>query len=266
MINKDYLSTSKTIKEEESKNIKTCDLEILLPGTNVKAYYVKPTTIPITGIILFTHWLASKPDANRTQFLSEANELAQFGFASLLVDTFFANWPKAKKKWTGTDAQFDKSLVIEQVQQLKYCLRWVTNEHNQNIEKLILVGHDFGAMFNTLLLSNEPLISGFVFMAGIGDFSDWFTMRKKMTDNERNDYINKMKDVAPIEHIALGGKVQYLFQFGTKDKSFVPKVKSDKLIEKVQAKQIEVKYYNEGHAIHNNEQATSDRINWIKSI
>ncbi|NOU17590.1 MAG: hypothetical protein HOO91_08530 [Bacteroidales bacterium] len=129
-INTDYLPTSRVINEKEEKNAKVFDVEIKLPDSIVKAYYILPTNKITNGNILYTHWLSTKPDANRIQFLKEANELGKQGFSSLLVDTLFANWPKAKKKWTGTDAQFDRELVVEQIQQLRYCLKWLMSQQN----------------------------------------------------------------------------------------------------------------------------------------
>ncbi|NOU17589.1 MAG: hypothetical protein HOO91_08525 [Bacteroidales bacterium] len=87
-----------------------------------------------------------------------------------------------------------------------------------------------------------------------------------MTENEKTDYFKRMRKVSPLEHIAHGIDVNFLFQFGKKDKSFAPNEKSEELISKVNSKLLQVKYYNEGHAIHLNDEATSDRINWIKSI
>lgn len=129
--------------------------------------------------------------------------------------------------------------------------------------RIALVGHDFGAMFNAILTGIDKDIKACVMMAAIPDFSDWFTMRTKMNDSELRNYRMNMSDLAPIRYLEMAKGISFLFQFGKKDKSFVPREKADLLFEKTGGKK-EVQWYDEGHALHLNDAATDYRVIWLK--
>lgn len=227
------------------------------------AYYLKPKQGGKHPCILYSHWLANKPDANKTEFVTEAKHLSAHGFACLLVDTVFANWPKSRMKWKGDDFTHDKELVVSQVRELRLFLSWMRRQPETDSLRTALVGHDFGAMFNAIVAGIDKDIKACVMMAAIPDFTDWFTMRKKISDGELKKYCANMSDLAPVRHLEMATGVSFLFQFGKKDKSFVPKEKAEALFEKAGGDK-EIHWYEEGHALHLCDAATEYRVDWLK--
>ncbi len=253
----------KLIKYLDKKTLSISEISISTPSNDaLTAFYLKPKKKGKYPCVLYSHWLANKHDANKTEFLSEAEQLCNKGYVCLLIDTVFANWPKARMKWKGDDYKHDRQIVIQQIVELRYFLFWIRTQPEIDVNRIALVGHDFGAMFNAVLSGIEKNIKACVFMAAISDFSDWFTLRKKMTDADLLAYFKNMSDLAPIKYLEMANNTSFLFQFGKKDKSFVPKENADLLVEKTNGNK-EVKYYDEGHAIHLNATATTDRINWL---
>lgn len=251
-------------KNHDKSNLSISEISISIPSNvSLTALYLKPKEKGKYPCVLYSHWLASKPDANKTEFLSEAEQLSSEGYACLLVDTIFANWPKARLKWKGDDYKHDQQIVIQQIIELRYFLSMLRSQSELDTKRIALVGHDFGAMFNSILTGIEKNIKACVIMAAIPDFSDWFTMRKKLAGTELQMYYKNMSDLAPIKYLEMAKSTSFLFQFGKKDKSFVPKEKADLLFEKTSGEK-KAKWYDEGHAIHLNASATTDRINWLK--
>ncbi len=252
----------KKIRDENDFSVS----EISIPtyaNAFLTAYYLRPKLNSKFPCILYSHWLANKQDANKTEFLAEAERLCKDGFACLLVDTVFANWPKARMKWKGNDYAYDKQLVALQVKELRLLLLWLRDQPEIDTHRIALVGHDFGAMFNAVVAGIDKDIKACIMMAAVPDFSDWFTMRKKMSDDELEKYRINMLDVAPIKYLEIAHYTSFLFQFGKKDKSFVPKEKAEMLFEKTSGEK-EMQWYDENHAIHLNDIATNYRISWLK--
>jgi predicted esterase len=166
-------------------------------------------------------------------------------------------------KWKGDDYTYDKELVVSQVTELRLFLSWLRGQPEIDPSRIALVGHDFGAMFNAIVTGIDNDIKACVMMAAIPDFSDWFTMRKKMNDSELRNYRMNMSDVAPIKYLEMAKGISFLFQFGKKDQSFVPREKADLLFEKTGGKK-EVQWYDEGHALHRSNAATNCRVNWLE--
>lgn len=252
------------LQETDLDQISVCEIELTTPtGDLLSAFYVKPKTNGKYPGILYCHWLEIASDANKTQFLEEAKHIAGQGYVCLLVDTVFANWPESRLSWTGTDTQFDRGIIMQQIRELRYCLAFLRAQPEVDCKRLALVGHDFGAMFNAILTGIEDDIKACVIMAAVPDFSDWFTLDKETTASERQAYYSDMADLAPVRYLAAAHQTTFLFQFGENDLFFVPKHLSELLVGNTGGPK-SVKCYATDHALHHHPDATNDRVNWLR--
>ncbi len=255
---------ARTLQKTVENQISISEIEILLPdGSTVSAFYVRPKADGKYPGLLYCHWLERSPDDNKTQFLEEARLLAARGHVCLLVDTVFADWPESRLTWTGVDSAFDRGIILRQIRELRYCLELLRSRPEVDRERLALVGHDFGAMFNSVLAGIEDDIRACVIMAAVPDFSDWFTLNNKISGPERQAYYEAMADLAPAGYLAAAGNTSFLFQFGEDDLFFVPKQKAELLVDKTGGPKA-VKWYESDHAIHRHPGATDDRVNWLR--
>lgn len=116
-------------------------------GGEVEAYVVEPVGRAASGGVLFLHWFDPEADdGNRTQFLSEAEQLASEGVVSLL--------PQQAFPWSSdpTDSESDVKRIEAERARLGAGLDLLANA---GASRQAVVGHDFGAMHATLLMAAD---------------------------------------------------------------------------------------------------------------
>jgi pimeloyl-ACP methyl ester carboxylesterase len=182
--------------------------EVDVPGFTEKAFLVSASGVAHRGAVLFLHWFDEAPNANRTQFLDEANELARLGVTSLLPQLMFP-WASAPH-----DAETDLRRIEEEASALRAALELLREAARIDSSPIAIVGHDFGAMHGAVLASgSDPACV--VLIAPTPRWSDWF-LRFWPVEGDRFDYMRTLDPVDPITAI---GRVSapILFQFGRQD-------------------------------------------------
>jgi predicted esterase len=208
--------------------------------------------------VLFVHWYGPpEPTSNRSQFVPDAIELAQSGVVSLLIDTPWSDpdyFPKRKR-----EEDYDRS--VAQVKDLRRALDVLLAQPAIDPARVAYVGHDFGAMYGVLAASVDRRVRRFVFMAGTRSFSDWFLLGEPKLEGEaRQTFIDRLAPLDPIAALPKLKDVPLLFQFATDDR-YVSKAAADALVAAAPGKP-DVRTYQAGHEL--NEQATRERIEWLK--
>ena len=119
----------------------------------VSAYLVVPDRAGRHPAALFLHWLATATTSNRSEFLDEAVALASGPrpVVSLLPTlTFpFDYGPVGDVR--------DRDSVVKQVVQLSRGLDLLDARRDVDARRVAVVGHDYGAMYATLLVGGGPL-------------------------------------------------------------------------------------------------------------
>jgi pimeloyl-ACP methyl ester carboxylesterase len=210
-----------------------------------------PTAGEATGGVLFLHWFDPQADdGNKTQFASEAGDLASAGVVSLL--------PQLDFPWSvdPVGSTQDKHQIEQEVARLG---RDVDELASQGAERIVLVGHDFGAMHGLLLMARDPRIVSGVVIAPANRWADWF-VRFWQIDEDRIDYMRALRDLDPIEHVASISPRPLLMQFANDD-YFIAGMDASELYNAAgEAKRIE--RYEADHAMRNDE-ARADRRDFI---
>ncbi len=109
----------------------------------VSAYLVVPPGDGAFAGVLFVNWLG-EVRSNREEFLQDALTLAHMGTVSLLVT---ANW----SGFWNRDIDHDRMASITRVIELRRALDLLIAQPNVDPNRLGVVGHDFGAMYGSIL-------------------------------------------------------------------------------------------------------------------
>lgn len=192
--------------------MRTRDLTLGTGDTAVEAFVVEPTDGAIRAGALFLHWLGEHR-SDRTQFLSEARDLARLGVRAVL--------PAGRLPWgpDPVDAETDIANIEIEQGRLSAALDAISADLPKSAP-LALVGHDFGAMHGLLLAARQPAFKAAVIIAATPRWGDWFLRFWKM-DVDRFDYLRRLSLVDPIES-ARSLKATVLWQFSERDFFIAP--------------------------------------------
>lgn len=226
------------------------------PNVQRAAFLIGPEHSTVNGpAILYVHWLESfNPTSNRTQFLAEAQQMAQRGATSLLIETMWSDSDWFIKR---TQAD-DYAASIEQVIELRRALDVLLDQPQVDRERVAYVGHDFGAMYGVLMGSIDQRPTHYVLMAGTPRFADWYLYYPRLEGIERNRFIEQMAPLDPIAHAGRLAPAPVLFQFATEDEH-VPVERANEFA--AAATQAETRWYEAGHGL--NDAATAERLTWL---
>jgi dienelactone hydrolase len=191
------------------------DVELKVPGQHrrVAAYIVKPEGRLARGSaagVLFLHWLGDVHN-DRTEYLGEAVGLAQRGVVSVLPQGYFPWVPNPD----GT--QHDVTLIHHQVDAYERALDRLVHVHGVDHRRIALVGHDYGAMYGSLLADRDHRVSALVLETPDSLWGNWFaTFWLGLEGQERADYYALFQGLDPIDHTSRLGK-HVLFQWAGDD-------------------------------------------------
>jgi len=224
-------------------------------GTRRAASLLKPAGAGPFPAVLYVHWYEPQAcDSNRTQFFEEACDMARTGVMSLLVETMWSDREWFLKRTQEDDLRISVEIVIE----LRRAMDLLLQQPDIDPSRFAYVGHDFGAMYGVVAGSVDPRPSCYVLMAGTPRFSDWFLYYPSLKGEAREQFMEKMKPLDPIERVGSLVPVPILFQFG-KDDPHVPVDRGEAFSNA--AISPETHWYDAGHGL--NPVARSDRMAWL---
>lgn len=168
-------------------------------------YLVRPKVSSGAGV-LFLHWFDEAPNANRTQFLDEAQQLAALGVSSALPQLVFP--------WQSSPIDADNDLRRIEAEAGKLREAYALVAEADGVERIAMVGHDFGGMHGMQLFGNVALTCA-VMIATTPRWSDWFLPFWPI-ESDRYDYMRQLGEVDPIAAVSRAN-MPILFQFGTAD-------------------------------------------------
>lgn len=171
-------------------------------------YLVRPDGPANGAAVLYLHWFDEAPNANRSQYLAEAKQLAELGVVSLLPQLAFP-WHSAPR-----DIDSDLTRIRDELEYLSAAYQLLAGAEGVESTRIGVVGHDFGAMYGMLLLGEfEPGCA--VFAAATPRWADWF-LRFWPIDSDRFDYMRSLHELDPIV-VVEAAKCPLLFQFAKQD-------------------------------------------------
>jgi dienelactone hydrolase len=191
------------------------DVRLRVPGQHrrVAAYVVKPAgriARDSAAGVLFLHWLGDVHN-DRTEYLAEAVGLAQRGVVSVLPQGYFPWVPNPD----GTE--HDVTLIDKQVDAYERALDKLVHLRGVDRQRIAVVGHDYGAMYGSLLADRDHRVSALVLETPDSLWGNWFaTFWLGLEGQDRADYYALFQGLDPIDHTSRLGK-HVLFQWAGDD-------------------------------------------------
>ena len=226
-----------------------------LTGGRAEAWLIVPPK-PRAGV-LFVHWYEPPdPTSNRSQFVEEAVELAQYGVVSLLPATMWSDFEWFRKRKREEDLQNS----IAQVKELRRALDLLAAQ--PGVRNIAYVGHDFGAMFGAVLAGADRRPMAYALQAGTPRFSNWYLFGPPMKEPARTEFINSLKIIDPVTHIGKASPAPVFLQFATRD-FFVPHARAEEFWQAAREPK-QIVFYDAEHKM--NDIARTDRIAWLRKV
>ena len=174
-------------------------------GFEVPAILMVPNGEGPYPAVIFVH----KGGGNRTQFLLDAELLAEMGVASLLLDSPFNPRP-----WGGEYPRADypadiRTGIIRQVLDIRRGVDLLESLPQIDSSRLGYVGHSLGATFRGVAARVEDRIRAYVLMAGTAQFST--ILPEDFLD------ISVYDDLDAVHYIGHAAPAALLFQFAEDD-------------------------------------------------
>jgi pimeloyl-ACP methyl ester carboxylesterase len=226
-----------------------------------EAYIVRPEPRPAECAgVLFVHWFAPPdPSSNRTQFLDEAKAWARRGVVSVLPSTFWSDSARYRARtW-----QTDYANSVDQAIRLRRMLAVLRAQTCVDPSRLAIVGHDYGAMFGSMVAAVEPGVKAAVLIAGVPELSSWYgfgTSTGVPTGDDLVRFRAELARIAPARAVAMF-TAPTLFQFGTKDR-YTPKDQYEAFFAASASLAKEMKLYDSEHDMKL-PQIREDRTAWL---
>ncbi len=195
------------------------DVRLKVPGQKrrVSAYVVEPAgRLPRHSAagVLFLHWLGQIHNDN-TEYLGEAVGLARRGVVSVLPQGYFPWVPDPD----GT--KHDVTLIHHQVAAMERALSKLADIPAVDPRRIAVVGHDYGAMYGSLLADRDHRVSALVLETPDSLWGNWFaTFWLGLEGQARADYYALFHGLNPVGHTSRLGK-HVLFQWAGDD-FFIP--------------------------------------------
>jgi dienelactone hydrolase len=186
------------------------DATIPVPGLPpVHAWIVHPahpTNHAYAGV-LFLHWLG-QINSDRDEFLAEAVTLAHRGVVAVLPQGTFPYTVDP----AGTAA--DVAAVQHQLDAYRAALRILFNRQDVDPARIALVGHDYGAMYGSLLVDRDHRIRTAVLDTPDATWGNWFITY--WHPELPPTYADQFAALDPVGHLARLGP-HLLLQFAGQD-------------------------------------------------
>lgn len=255
----------KTLSDTVEAGIRTLDIEFASVSAErgkVKAFLISPANSANKRMaanayagVLYFHWLG-KPNGDRLEFLEEATTLARRGSVALLIEGYFP-WQVPPK-----DGPTDQQRVIDETTDLRRALDILLAQPGVDAKRLAFVGHDYGAMYGSILSGVDRRIQSYVLLAPTASFSRWSLdyWHRKAEPEFRSGYRAALSPVDPIQFISQAAPSELYFQFAKQDEH----VREDEALAyaKAASKPQILKWYEAKHDLLV-PQALADRQAWL---
>ena len=206
---------------QESNGVQVETVRIAVPGqAAMTAFVVRPDGRRGNGHrfagVLYLHWFEpGHASADSSEFLAEAIELADRGVVSVL--------PQQRFPWAFDPVgdQRDRTAVSNGVADARAALDYLARQEGVDRSRLAIAGHDYGAMYATVLAQADRRVKATVLVALDARWANWFNMFWIGLEGPAEAaYFAVFAGLDPVDNVSRLGARQ-LFQWSDPD-FFIP--------------------------------------------
>ena len=252
----------------EHDGVRVYDLSYDSPkGGRVTGYIVAPGGQgPFAGLV-FGHW----GYGNRTEYLPEAELLAEAGAVSVLIDYPWARPAPWRRSLQQPDApEKDLELFVQAVVDLRRAFDLLASRGDVDGNRLAYVGHSFGAQWGAILAAVDKRMKAAVLIGGIPDLASiWLesdepaivSLRQSTPREKIDKYLAITAPVNPVNYVPHAAPVPLLFQFARYERYFDESAM--KRYSQAASEPKTVRWYATGHEL-NDVRALADRAAFLQ--
>ena len=194
------------------------DVTVPVPDLpDLPAYLIRPAREVIPDgapAVLFLHWFDRQAaNGDRTEFVAEAVRLAARGVVSLLPEQGFP--------WTADPVgdSRDVAAIERELTRVAAALAALAELPEVDDNQVVVVGHDYGAMYGALLADREPRVAGLAALAPDATWEHWFLAYWLGRDSPAAAaYPELFADLQPVDAVArVAAHRPVLLQFADDD-------------------------------------------------
>jgi dienelactone hydrolase len=248
--------------------VRTIELSYASPKVGrVPATLLLPAGSGPAPAVVFQHGAGN---ASRSDFRTEAEDLARSGLASLLVDAPLAR--PGHRNWMTFQLR-DRAAYVQNVVDIRRGLDLLEGRAEVDASRIALVGHSYGGSIVGVVAGVERRVDAVVVMAGPGRMTDFLRqqglawVRRARAGTPRTNrrrqltrYLSYMRVVDAAEHVGRA-TAPILFQFGRHDE--LPARWFQTYVDAAPAAK-RVEWYDAGHTLC--DCATRDRKAWLLEV
>jgi len=257
------------VSSSEQDGIIVQDLTFASPkGGRVPAFLVAPGGRgPHPGVV-FGHW----GFGNRTEFLAEAELLAEAGAVSVLVDYPWER-PAPWRREAPIVADPEKSLeaYVQAIVDLRRAFDLLRARPDVDAQKIAYVGHSYGAQWGAVLAAIDRRMKTAVLMAGVPDAATLFLdaqepglveWRKSLPPGQMQKFVEVFSRLDAIRFVPEANPIPLLFQFARRER-IMTEADMTRYADAAKGPKT-VLWYDTGHELLDS-RAQADRAAWLQA-
>jgi dienelactone hydrolase len=251
----------------EREGVRVYELSYDSPkGGRVTGYIVAPGGQgPFAGLV-FGHW----GYGNRTEFLPEAELLAEAGAVSVLIDYPWARPAPWRRSLQPDAPEKDLEVFVQAVVDLRRALDLLGSRGDVDGNRLAYVGHSFGAQWGAILAAVDKRLKAAVLVGGVPDLASiWLesdepaivSLRQGVPKEKIDKYLEVTAPVNAVNYVPHAAPVPLLFQFARYERYF--NEAAMKRYSQAASEPKIVRWYAAGHEL-NDIRALADRAAFLQ--
>jgi dienelactone hydrolase len=234
----------------------------------VPAYLVVPTTAGPHAAIVYAHWMMEgAPNANRTEFLDEALEMAKHGVVSLLIESPMNRKDRREfppEQRGAASLFYSRQMVVD----IRRGLDLLVHMSDVDTGRIAVVGHSFGATAAAITAGVDARPSAYVIMAVALDQEHFLRhstapaisgLRASVPKADFEEYMRMAAPQNAAHYIAHAAPAAVLLQYAEADEYATVEDAQRSLA--VASEPKELKMYPGGHEL--TPEARKDRVAWL---
>jgi dienelactone hydrolase len=257
------------VSSSEHDGITIQDLTFASPkGGRVPAYLVAPVGGGLHPGVVFGHW----GFGNRTEFLAEAELLAEAGAVSILIDYPWER-PAPWRREAPIIAEPEKSFqaYVQAIVDLRRAFDVLLARPDVEARKIAYVGHSYGAQWGAVLAAVDRRMKTAVLMAGVPDAATLYLdaqepglveWRKTFPPGQMEKFVEVFSRLDAIRFVPEANPIPLLFQFARRER-IMSEADMTRYFDAAKGPK-SILWYDTGHELLD-PRAQADRAAWLQA-